>query len=131
MTDREIELAERRVTRLRRRERVTRALDVASRLGWIVAIALWMLGFNAIQSSREETVRTSCIEQNERHDDTITALDKLLAEVNGRPGAPSPQELQQSRTATVLLIDALAPLRDCEQRVDELVGRPWLERWLP
>lgn len=72
-----------------------------------------------IQDSRRDGVRISCREQNERHDSVIVTLDSLIADM---PAGERRDRAQQSRAATVLLLEALAPRRDCEQRTRQLVG---------
>jgi esterase/lipase len=75
-----------------------------------------------IQDERARNVRDNCEQVNERHDNTVATLDGLLA--RARKGA-SPQQrkqIQQSRASTLLLIDALAPRRDCEALVRQQVG---------
>lgn len=62
-----------------------------------------------IQQERARNIRLGCEQQNQRHDDTIRALDRLIALVpaSGRARA------EQGRAGTLLLINALAPKRDC------------------
>lgn len=74
-----------------------------------------------IQQSRREATLSSCAEQNDRHDQTIATLDRLLAAAVKRdPGQAA--RLKQSRASTVLLINALAPRRDCQKRAQRLVS---------
>lgn len=71
-----------------------------------------------IQDERARSVRDSCEEVNRRHDSTIATLDKLLAKL-----PPSQRgRAKSNRDGTVLLIEALAPKRDCEALVRRTVG---------
>lgn len=62
-----------------------------------------------IQQERVATVLRSCREQNLRHDATIHSLDELIR----RLPPEKRTRAVQSRAGTVLLINALAPKRDC------------------
>jgi hypothetical protein len=62
----------------------------------------------AIQHQRTETIRSSCEDQNRRHDATIAKLDVVL-----RRAVPDPTTRLRIRTQNALLIDALAPHQDC------------------
>jgi len=99
------------------------AVALAAALG---AIGVAVLSGNErsedIQASRAENVLSACREQNARHDATVTTLDQLLADAAHTASPARRRQLAQSRTSTVLLIDALAPKRDCLARVRELVG---------
>lgn len=90
---------------------------------------------DAIQAERAANILRSCRELNDRHDDTIHAIDRLTleritnehvpaatpaAEVTRRLGAAlkaMPREgrvqVEQSRKSTAVIIDALAPKKDC------------------
>lgn len=70
-----------------------------------------------VQQSRRDSVRSSCREQNERHDSTVKTLDGLL-----KAAPDSAQEqIKQTRAFTVILIDTLVPVRNCEERVRQLI----------
>lgn len=73
------------------------------------------------QVSREQAVRSTCLEQNRRHDSTISTIDQVITQLP--PGLQRDRALR-NRAGTVLIIDALAPKRDCEKRVRELAPRP-------
>lgn len=71
-----------------------------------------------IQRERKRNVLESCQEINRRHDNTIAALDLLIAKL-----PPSRRErARQGRASTVLLIEALAPKRQCEAFARRQVG---------
>lgn len=70
-----------------------------------------------VQAQRVESILTSCNQQNARHDHTIRQLDLVLAKAE-RVATPARRlQLRQSRAATVLLINQLAPKLDCQQVV--------------
>lgn len=95
---------------------------------------------DAIQTSRAQITYTSCLEQNDRHDATVQQLDLLLtnrkakvreqivtAEMRGDIARVTNlraqlDALDDTRATTVSLIDALAPLRGCEQLVLDRFG---------
>ena len=72
-----------------------------------------------IQDERAANTLRACRDVNQRHDDTIRALDELLKRA-GR--SASREQVERSRASTVLLIDALAPKRDCKRLVARQVG---------
>lgn len=74
---------------------------------------------NDVQEAREDAIRTTCQETNERHDNTIEALDDALDRAEHLHPAQA-EQIERSRTFTVLLINALVPKQDCEQRVGDL-----------
>lgn len=75
-----------------------------------------------IQRSRAENVRSACLEQNARNRASLSALDTVLAKAGVGAGRERKEQLRQSRESTALLINALAPRRNCELRVKQLVG---------
>jgi len=120
-------------------ERWTRRTLVILRVLFLVqvglgALSIYLVGQNAQrsdetrelvhaqQTSRESSVRVTCREQNDRHDQTIATLDRLLEQADRDATAQRRRQLREGRASTVLLIDALAPKRDCEQRVRQLAG---------
>lgn len=62
-----------------------------------------------IQAERVDSILRSCRDENQRHDATIRRLDDLIHRL---PPAKRTRAVQ-SRAGTVLLINALAPRRDC------------------
>lgn len=75
-----------------------------------------------IQDERANNIRSSCQDQNTRHDDTVAALDKLADRDLKQADTPAEKvRAQQTIDGTKALVDALAPKGDCEQRVRELV----------
>lgn len=74
---------------------------------------------NEIQDQRRDALITACEEQNARNDNTLEQLDVLIAKIPRSD--PRYERAQQSRASTGLLIDALAPKRDCEARARRFV----------
>lgn len=112
-------------------------------LGWLIAIqvalftiqiplgvlSVYLLGQNRdradeIQTSREQSARSSCLEQNKRHDDTIATLNNFVTAYKAKhPDATEKQrrDIQQSVDGNVSLINALVPKDNCAERVARLV----------
>lgn len=75
----------------------------------------------AIQHQRAEVTYTSCLDQNDRHDQTIERLDQLLDKaVAANPAAA--EQIRRTRSSTVFLIEALAPHQKCKQIVMDRFG---------
>lgn len=76
-----------------------------------------------IQQERAANIVRGCRDQNKRHDDTVMQLDALLTiaklSVAGEPGRA--EQIEQSRDFTVALIDALAPVRDCQAVIEQQI----------
>lgn len=71
-----------------------------------------------IQAERRASVIRSCVSQNMRHDNTIKTLDKEISQL------PPDRQAQAaaSRKFTILIIDALAPKKNCEKQAEIAVG---------
>ena len=89
----------------------------------------------AINAERTHNILASCRDTNQRHDDTVAALDRTMLErLTGekvplslpdrkvraelaaalkKADPPLRRQAQQGLVSTVLLIDALSPHRDC------------------
>jgi hypothetical protein len=74
----------------------------------------------AIQEQRRDSILYGCREQNARHDRTIATLDRLIAQAP----AGRRERARQGRAGTVLLIEALAPKRDCAALVTKAAPTP-------
>lgn len=93
-------------------------------LNIVAAIAMGVLFYfvheqgQTIQAERRASVLRNCHDQNQRHWNTIATLDELIAQ------APPARRAQAaaSRRYTVLLIQALAPLQDCDALVKRAVS---------
>jgi hypothetical protein len=73
---------------------------------------------NDINHERERNLRVACESQNARHDATVQKLDDLLAQARVTASPEKVKRIEASRASTVALIDALAPLQDCEALVN-------------
>lgn len=93
-----------------------------------LGFVFFVIAFQAIQHSRQETVRRACLESNARHDNTIAALDDLIAgkpaTIDGKlfqlPPGRARAQAAASRPFTVLLIGQLSPKTDCSARAKRL-----------
>ena len=68
-----------------------------------------------IQTQRFNSMVYNCQQTNDRNRNTVAALDQTMSKIEDRPGVSAERlaQLRQSRDFTVLLINALAPVRDC------------------
>jgi predicted PurR-regulated permease PerM len=73
----------------------------------------------AIQAGRADSIRLACDETNQRHDDVIDKLDKLIARYP--EGSVRRAQAKRNRAATVTLLEAIVPKQNCEQRVSRLL----------
>lgn len=104
---------------------------------WIVAVLALAVGVSVLMSTlafamnsrrvddinqeRASNVERNCLDVNRRHDATLAALDRLLAD-RIKDAAPAERSrLEASREATALLIEALVPKRDCSALVAQQV----------
>ena len=94
---------------------------LAGGLGWALLVNYQQA--QQIQAQREDSIRDSCVGQNARHDATIRALDRLLAQATSHASAERVRRIEESRASTVRLIEALAPARDCAAVVDRALGK--------
>jgi hypothetical protein len=105
-----------------------KVLSAVAVVSLFVVLALGLSAYNQWRQAveRRNNILRSCAESNERNRETIAKLDQLLTE---RPGALSEDddsEREASRAGTVLLINALAPVRDCKRLADRSVAQPGL-----
>lgn len=92
--------------------------------GTQMGLGLWNLNLShdntirteEIQSSRKNSILISCEEQNTRNENSIFTLDDLLSRGKFVSQAETMQ-IEQTKTFTILLINALAPKQNCAQRV--------------
>lgn len=118
----------------------------------IITIVVW-ISINNIQANRRESVRLSCEQTNEIHDNVLIQIDRQSIKALGfKPSTHPPtthravvlrtydrelaaalhtpkakrspryKQILASQGSTRVVIDALAPHRDCDQRVRELVN---------
>lgn len=116
-------------------------------LGLAIALGLWGQQREAnnriddINNSRALITYNSCLDQNDRHDNTVGQLDKILlvrkAELRKQIKQAEERDqlavatslrsqidrLDDSRNTTVGLIEALAPHQNCRQLVIDRFGR--------
>lgn len=72
-----------------------------------------------IQEQRADSIRASCEDQNGRHRRTVRALDQIIDQ---QPAGPNKDRAKAQRPYTVLLINALAPVRPCGALVRQFAG---------
>jgi hypothetical protein len=70
-----------------------------------------------IQTERATNIRLNCLDQNRRHDQTVSTLDARLRLAQRTATPAQVRQIRQSRDFTVSLIGALAPRRDCQHLV--------------
>jgi hypothetical protein len=75
---------------------------------------------HAIQEQRVTQAHDNCLDENTRHRNTVATLDGVIA----RLPAARRKQAEASRQFTVLLIDALAPVRDCELVAKSVIHLP-------
>lgn len=100
--------------------RLLRVVVFGNSLAIVAVVVLLVVGLGMIQSSRADSIRRSCVEQNVQHDETIRTLDEQIAERKRTASPEIARRLDESRAFTLLLIQALAPRQDCGRRVDQL-----------
>lgn len=71
----------------------------------------------ALAAARNSSILRACQDQNERHDATVGVINKLLGRATAHATRRTRRQVNATRVAEVLLIDALAPKRDCAQVV--------------
>lgn len=103
------------------------AVLVAVQLG-IGALSLYLLGQNRerssqvarivdqIQRERARNILAACEDQNKRNGDTKAEVERLASRAPARP------DREERIAATNLLIDRLAPVRNCPALVARQVG---------
>lgn len=89
------------------------------------SLSVWKVndrGLDRINDSRAEVTYTSCLGQNQRNKNTVKALDKQIEKAKKTASPEQLARLKASRDFTVLLINALVPVQDCEQIVKDRFG---------
>jgi hypothetical protein len=79
-----------------------------------LAIAGYGIVLRAVQTQR----RDACLAQNQRHDATLAALNKIINDAI-RDNPKQAKEIRQSIDANVRLINALAPKVNCDRVAPE------------
>ena len=98
-------------------------------------VGLFALGWSVVEQQREirqqraDSIRVSCEEVNTRNRTTVKTYDHQISAIVPRLKPRERAQLKQSRDFTVGLINALAPVEDCNARVRQFTqGRPKLKR---
>lgn len=102
---------------MRRAWRVTSALAL---LLSALAVFLSAVLFSRIQDERAAATLQNCLAVNDRQDVTKARLDELITALPPRRRVRA----EAGQRGTVLLIEALAPKRDCEALVRRNVRPP-------
>lgn len=74
-----------------------------------------------INESRVEITRANCDDQNDRNEQTTDLINRLTREDQQRGASVAAAERFRSRT--LLILNALVPVRDCQALVEELFGK--------
>lgn len=75
-----------------------------------------------IQQQRREAILESCTAQNARHDGSVKALvDGSNLDQKNAPNAAARKEIRRRRDVTIALLDALAPVQNCQKLIKESV----------
>lgn len=78
-----------------------------------------------IQQQRRDSILESCKAQNERHDGSVDALVKGSNEDQKNADSEAARkEIRRRRDVTIALLDALAPVENCEEKVKQAVKPP-------
>jgi hypothetical protein len=75
-----------------------------------------------IQQQRVSITLANCVDQNAHHDGTVAALNRLLVAAEGKATPAARARIAASEAPTLLLINALAPKRDCAAVVEKTTG---------
>lgn len=82
------------------------------------------INLNQIKDNRERYTRTECENTNKRNHDTSAQLTEAAqADIDKRHTQAGKDEVTRRRDVTLALIDALAPVRNCDYEVDLAMGR--------
>jgi hypothetical protein len=92
---------------------------------------LFALGWSVVEQQREirqqraDSIRVSCEEVNTRNRTTVETYDHQIVAIEPMLKPRERAQLKQSRDFTVGLINALAPVEDCNARVRQFTqGHP-------
>lgn len=96
---------------------------IAHSVALIIAFGQVHRQVERINDERTRNILMVCADTNARHDGTIRALNVILARQLKTAGPRERARLRASRENTVLLIEALAPKRDCVRLARQQVGR--------
>lgn len=103
-----------------------KALIAFAVIGLTSAIALFGFGYtiNQLRDTRQDFTRTTCVSQNEKHDNTTKGLNAAAQHDidHAKELGLNPEEVARRRDVTLGLIDLLAPHQDCEYLVKLSTG---------
>ena len=100
---------------------------------WLLIITLTMLGamlafktenrqrITDIQRSRAESIRTSCLAQNRRHDEALRTLNQIVQDRLPKVTPFERRRLIASQATTATLIESLVPHQNCDRIVARFV----------
>lgn len=75
-----------------------------------------------IQKQRKDSIIESCTAQNARHDGSVEALKEGSdLDQQNAPTEAAKAEIRRRRDVTIALLDALAPVENCQQKAKEAV----------
>jgi hypothetical protein len=94
-------------------------------------VGLFALGWSVVRQQREirqqraDSIRVSCEEVDTRNRTTVETYDHQIAAIEPKLNSRERAQLKRSRDFTVGLINALAPVEDCDARVRQFTqGHP-------
>lgn len=73
-----------------------------------------------VKENREDAILETCEDQNRRNRKTIFALEQELRVASAHLTRAQRSEIRKTRTATVTIIDALAPVENCQTELKRL-----------
>lgn len=76
-----------------------------------------------IQHERVNNIRDDCLAQNERYKNAVNALDTILDPIRQGADRTRITQIERTRTASILVITALAPHQNCNLVVRQSTGR--------
>lgn len=100
-----------------------RALIAMAVIGITSAIGLFGFAYvlGQVKDTRQDFVQQNCSAQNKRHSDTINAF-RAQAATLAKKHPEQATAIQESVSANLEIIDALAPVQDCAYLVKLSVG---------
>lgn len=99
----------RKITNAARRYAVSAALLLTA-----AALGLCVYAIIQTQDERAASILRECNAQNARHSATVAELKSIVARAEAKAPPVRRGQIEASVSSTLLLIDALAPYRDCQ-----------------
>lgn len=75
-----------------------------------------------IQQSRIEITRETCEDQNDRNEQTTDLINRIAREDETHGSVTEAAAAERFRTRTLILLNAIIPVRNCEQQIKERFG---------